>query len=310
MGGRREGRRFTLLAALGLVLLVAGCLGGSGTDGDQTLNETDASDADVADPTPANETQTPRLGFATETAETTVSEEGTFTAGEGSFAGGGLRGTDTREHDLTAQVPKGVPVTVNVTISYDGEASQFDGGWQLAGVEIYDRHYVKDFATNTIWMEASLARTSNGGSVVAIVQADTTGEAPERSYQLDATIRGHGDATLPGVPTSVPVTEASRGFTVQAPAGGGPSTVSVWHPDGSVQRVETSGGQATVSLDEGRRSVATSPSPANPTTGTAWPRPPCASYPPTRRRRPRTRSRSCPRASRRARGPRSAPARR
>lgn len=245
MGGSGRGCggvSLLVLAAAGLLLLT-GCLGG---DGGERLNETDVEAAgeqatDSAGGAPGNGTA-PRLAFEGPDVETNVSGSGTFTIGEGAFAGGFLRGTDTREHDLTSTVPTQAPVSINVTISYDGEASQLNAYWSIQDAEVFDSHYHKDVATNTIWMEALIARPSNGGSVVALVQADTAGASPERSYELEATITSHGDELMPLVPASIPVTEASGGFELAVPGDGALGEVLVWDAEGDfVDRLQPEG---------------------------------------------------------------------
>lgn len=243
MGGcrkTRELRHLLLLTAVGLVLLLAGCLGGSGPE--EPLDETDVDEAENAS-MEAQLTQVDGLGFEGPTAVATVSENGSFGAADGAFFGGSVRGADTREHDLTPQVPTRAPVTVNVTINYTGEASQLNGELLLEDVEVYDQHYVKDVDTDTIWMEASLARTDNAGSIVAIVQADSAGEAPQRPYSLEATIRSHGETMLPGVPTEVPVSEQTGGFAVDTQRNGTDvPELLLWGPEGSILRTEAGPG--------------------------------------------------------------------
>lgn len=270
MGGRRE-TTLGLLAALGFLLLAAGCLGGSGDEA--ALNSTDVNETDAAlegtDAAGANGTQ--GLGFEGPTRETTISDSGTFTLGDGAFVGGAVRGTDMRQHDLTSEVPTNAPVTVNVTITYDGETSQLNGEWLLENVEVFDTHYVKSFETNTIWMEASLARTSNAGSVVAVVQADLAGESPERQYSIEATISSQGDASLAGVPTSVPVTEDSGGFVIEARGGQPLGSVAVWDPQGTMQRLEPTAGSVslTVSSEDPLGRYVVLPTPADDEPGVA-----------------------------------------
>lgn len=260
-----------LLAALGLLLLLAGCLGGSGDE--EALNSTasNASSAGLEEANAAGANGTQGLSFEGPTREKTISDSGTFALGEGAFLGGDMRGTDTREHDLTSEVPTNAPVTVNVTINYDGEASQLNGEWLLENVEVFDTHYVKNFDTNTIWMEASLARTSNGGSVVAIVQADLAGESPERQYSIEATISSYGDASLAGVPTSVPVTEDSGGFVIEARGGQPLSSVTVRDPEGTVQRLQPTAGSVslTVSAEDPLGRYVVVPTPAGDEPGVA-----------------------------------------
>lgn len=245
--------RSIVWVALGLALLTAGCLAGS-DDEAGTLNETDIDQAQpeaAAQEAADGETDDAHLAFEGPDAVVNVSENASFTLGDGSFAGGWLRGADTREHDLTQDVPVQAPVAINVTISYAGEISQLNSYWSLDSVEVYDTHYFKDFDTNTIWMELLVTRPSNGGSVAAIVQADLAGESPEREYSLDAEIRSHGSATLPYVPTSVPVTEASGGFAIETHGGDAIAEVLVWGPDGFVDRLEPRSGSLSVELGDG-----------------------------------------------------------
>lgn len=251
MGGRERsgpGLRWMLWIVLAATVLLAGCMGGS--EDAEALNETDVDDAQAAaaaeDGQPADEA---RLGFAAPDDIEHLSESGSFGAADGSFAGGFLRGADTREHDLTPQVPVQAPVTVNVTINYTGETSQLNAYWLFEDVHVVDQHYVKNFETNTIWMEALVARSSNAGTVTAIVQADTAGEAPEREYTLDARLRSHGEATLPRVPTTVPVTETSEGFELEPVGDGELSEVLVWGPEGGFQSLDVQAGSASLTID-------------------------------------------------------------
>ena len=239
MGGWRA-RRLGLAAALALVALAAGCLGVGGDE--EALDQTQAEADDPTQREAANASAEARLAFEAPSQTARISQTGTFTTGDGAFAGGSLRGADTREHDLTPEVPTGVPVTVNVTIEYSGETTQLNGEWLFENVEVYDTHYVKSFEQDTIWMEASLARTGNVGSVVALVQADTSGESPEQEYTLEATITAHGDATLAGVPTAVPVTETSGGFALEAAEGASLGAVNVWGPSGEREQLEPRSG--------------------------------------------------------------------
>lgn len=231
--------RLGLLAVVGLTLLIAGCMGGSGGE---DVNETavEAASTSVND-TPASAAGS--LSFEGPTAEQTLVESGTFAAQDGAFVGGALRDADTRSHDLTPLVPGQAPVTVNVTITYSGEASQLNGDMVYDGVEVYETHYFKNFNTNTIFMEATLAQLS-GGSVTAIVQADLTGESAERSYELTATVRSHGSQVLPRVPVSVPVTGTSGGFELSPTNGSSLPSAMVWGPDGEFVTRLTGGSQA------------------------------------------------------------------
>lgn len=247
--GRERSARWICGAALCLLILLAGCMGGS--DETEPLNETDLDAAQAEDAVQATANSTTadgHLAYEGPDRVLNLSESGSFTVGDGSLAGGWLRGTDTREHDLTQDVPVQAPVTINVTISYSGETSQLDAYWLLEDVEVYDTHYVKDFATNTIWMEALLSRPSNAGTVAAVVRADTTGEAPEREYTLDAVIAGHGSAALPYVPTSVPVTEASGGFALETHDGDVIADALVWGPEGFHGTIEPTAGTLEVEL--------------------------------------------------------------
>lgn len=255
MGGRELGvgpARWLLWLALAATVLLAGCMGGS-EDAD-ALNQTDIDDAAAEATTdaeqPAPEDDEARLGFATPANVERLNETGSFGAADGTFVGGFLRGADTREHDLTSQVPVQAPVTLNVTITYTGETSQLNAYWLFEDVHVVDQHYVKNIDANTIWMEALVARSSNAGTVTAVVQADTAGEAPEREYTLDATIRSHGEATLPRVPTTVPVTEASEGFELEPVGDGGLGDVLVWGPEDSFRTLDPQAGSASFTIGE------------------------------------------------------------
>lgn len=255
MGGAREtsrnSPRLGLLVAVGLALLFAGCLGFSDDGEEVDTTETDAAPA-AQDPGDLDESigNATGLSFAGPSAIFTVAENGSFMAHEGAFVGGAFTGADTRSHDLTESVPSGAPVTLNVTITYEGEYSQLNGELVLEEVEVFEDHYYKDFDTNSIYMEATLARTGSGGSVVALVQADLTGASAERSYSLEATIRSHGDAVVPRVPVSIPVTEDSGGFEIEptSPSGSLPMMM-LWGPEDYLGRL--GGGTGALSVDLG-----------------------------------------------------------
>lgn len=238
---------FGLLALVGLALLTAGCFGGAGDE--ESLDSTDAEPSALDEELEDADNQT-SLVFEGPTVSTTIVEEGSFGAADGAFVGGNLRGADTHAYDLTPEVPDNVPVTVNVTITYSGETSQLNGELVVEGAELFHEHYFKAIDSNTIWMEATLARLGSG-DVTAIVQADSAGESAERAYTLEARIDGYGASLVPGVPTSIPVTADSGGFALEAeqdPTGLADATV--WGPDGTlVEQAEASGDRLELAVE-------------------------------------------------------------
>lgn len=250
----RESTRVALVALAAATLLLAGCMGGSGDE--ERVNTTEAGPTGTGQPGATEAVNATSLGFEGPTVQKTVVENGSFSAEEGAFVGGGLRGADTRTHELTQQVPQGVPVTLNVTIEYSGQYSQLNGEFVLEDVQSYRQHYFKNLNTNTIYMEATLARLGSGGTVAAIVQADTTGESPQREYTLTARIAGQGEALLPLVPVSVPVSEESGGFALEPANETTPPLPRsmVWGPDGYVGTIGgSSPGTAAVELTDERQ---------------------------------------------------------
>lgn len=220
-------------AACLLALVLAGCIGGGGGSGGQASTpETAGAGGPPGPGGPADATR--NLTFEKTPADATLEISGSFAATDGAWAGGGLRGADTRTHDLTPEIPAGVPVVLNATVTYPGSYTQINADLVVDGVELYRQHQLKAVDKNTIWLEARLARLGGQGTIQVVVQADTTGPNPELNYSLTANINPRPQGLVPRAPVSAPA-PANSGGLVLVP-GNGTDTVpptKVWGPDGS-----------------------------------------------------------------------------
>lgn len=229
-------RRLVALVAAAALLALAGCIGSGGDEAGTAADPQQAGGPPGAGPgsSPGAGAAGTNLTFPGPAPDATVRESGTFAAPDGAWAGGGLRGADTRTHDLTSKVPTDVPVVLNVTVTYPGDYTQINADLSLSDVEVYQRHGLKAVDKNTIWLEARLARIGGGGTVEVVVQADTTGPNPELNYTVTGQIDARPEGLVPRVPATVPISSDAGGLVLEP--GNGTDTVpptKVWGPDGS-----------------------------------------------------------------------------
>lgn len=229
-------RRLVALAAAAALLALAGCIGSGGDEAGTASGPDQTGGQPGAGPgsSPGADAAGTNLTFPGPAPDATVQESGAFAAPDGAWAGGGVRGADTRTHDLTSRVPADVPVVLNVTVSYPGDYTQVNAQLALEDVEVYQHHELKAIDKNTIWLEARLARVGGGGTVEVVVQADTTGPNPELNYSLAGTVDARPEGLVPRVPATVPAAADAGGLVLEP--GDGADTVpptKVWGPDGS-----------------------------------------------------------------------------
>ncbi len=248
---RKRASCLSIMCALVAALLLSGCTGDERLD-DPGVVPGDSSEEPPEEGGAAGGTVAPAHHFAPgDPAVVTVDESGVFGLAEYCFPVscllGGEDGDHRVEHDLSDDIPVGVPTTIELELTYDQEVM---GGMMLS-IEAEDAqvfHSWSNWDSGEAEVGMVLLRDDPGTTVAAVVHASTAGPPVETEWSLQGQIEADPIRLPSAVPVSIPFTGGTSGFVASAQEA--ESEFLVWDPqDVFLGRYGTEGGTHTFTAE-------------------------------------------------------------
>lgn len=235
----------TVLAAALLLLAtpLAGCIGSEGTPDPDTLSTDSTSPSEVPAPQAA-------LSFDAEATETVRWANGSFASHEILVGENGpsekAERKDEHKVDVTEMLPKGVPVHLKATISYDGTSrAHLETFLYTGGEPIY--RFDTEKADGEQRMKVTMARTEDG-PVKVVADADKPSLDSETPYTLQIKVKPLVDHVPSDAPIAVDVPAAAERLTVRPADANASATARVWGPEDTHLARNTGGNGTAVEL--------------------------------------------------------------